>query len=250
MISPFEAGQVRRLTVERLFPTEHRATVTMCDARTNSSYSQTSIPPLSIRRTSILIRSLRSRGNHCIIPPNSFALASTVEYFRIPRNVLTVCVGKSTLFTPGADHRQRDLFEPEWEGHVTLGVFQHDPAAGKDLRQRGNSTSPVFESDEVCQTSYKDRAGKYQGQTGVTLPKLSDKQNARRRSCAIELSNVLRITALCAGIQILHAIHCQLAVFNLVVVDDEDGGFTVRLRACSKHMFRCCISVTFMIVLC
>ena len=109
-------------------------------------------------------------GDVCIIPPNSFALARTVEYFRIPRNVLTVCLGKSTYARCGIIVNVTP-FEPEWEGYVTLEFSNTTPLPAKICAGEGCAQVLFFEGDEVCQTSYKDRGGKYQGQTGVTLPK-------------------------------------------------------------------------------
>ena len=106
----------------------------------------------------------------CIIPPNSFALARTVEYFRIPRSVLTVCLGKSTYARCGIIVNVTPL-EPEWEGHVTLEFSNTTPLPAKIYANEGVAQRLFFESDEVCETSYGDRAGKYPGQTGVTLPK-------------------------------------------------------------------------------
>ena len=109
-------------------------------------------------------------GDVCIIPPNSFALASTVEYFRIPRKVLTVCLGKSTYARCGIIVNVTPL-EPEWEGHVTLEFSNTTPLPARVYANEGVAQMIFFESDEECETSYKDRGGKYQGQTGVTLPK-------------------------------------------------------------------------------
>lgn len=115
---------------------------------------------------------LRNEGNgeYVIIPPNSFALARTVEYFRIPRNVLTVCLGKSTYARCGIIVNVTP-FEPEWEGYVTLEFSNTTPLPAKIYAGEGCAQVLFFESDEPCETSYKDRNGKYQGQTGVTLPK-------------------------------------------------------------------------------
>ena len=110
------------------------------------------------------------KGDVCIIPPNSFALARTVEYFRIPRSVLTVCLGKSTYARCGIIVNVTPL-EPEWEGHVTLEFSNTTPLPAKIYANEGVAQMLFFESDEVCETSYRDRGGKYQGQTGVTLPK-------------------------------------------------------------------------------
>ena len=106
----------------------------------------------------------------CVIPPNSFALARTVEYFRIPRNVLTICLGKSTYARCGIIVNVTPL-EPEWEGHVTLEFSNTTNLPAKIYAGEGVAQMLFFESDEECETSYKDRDGKYQGQTGVTLPK-------------------------------------------------------------------------------
>jgi dCTP deaminase len=110
-------------------------------------------------------------GEVCIIPPNSFALARTVEYFRIPRSVLTVCLGKSTYARCGIIVNVTPL-EPEWEGHVTLEFSNTTPLPAKIYANEGVAQMLFFEADEVCETSYKDRGGKYLGQTGVTLPKI------------------------------------------------------------------------------
>ena len=109
-------------------------------------------------------------GDVCIIPPNSFALARTVEYFRIPRNVLTVCLGKSTYARCGIIVNVTP-FEPEWEGYVTLEFSNTTPLPAKIYANEGIAQVLFFESDEPCETSYADRGGKYQGQVGVTLPK-------------------------------------------------------------------------------
>ena len=107
----------------------------------------------------------------CIIPPNSFALARTVEYFRIPRDVLVICVGKSTYARCGIIVNVTPL-EPEWEGHVTLEFSNTTPLPGQDLRQRGRCQFLFLQGNEPCEVSYRDKAGKYQGQRGVTLPKI------------------------------------------------------------------------------
>lgn len=106
----------------------------------------------------------------CIIPPNSFVLARTIEYFRIPRNVLTICLGKSTYARCGIIVNVTPL-EPEWEGYVTLEFSNTTNLPAKIYANEGVAQVLFFEADEVCATSYKDRGGKYQGQVGVTLPK-------------------------------------------------------------------------------
>ncbi len=106
----------------------------------------------------------------CIVPPNSFVLARSLEYFRIPRDVLVICLGKSTYARCGIIVNVTPL-EPEWEGHVTLEFSNTTPLPAKVYANEGVAQVLFFESDEVCETSYKDRSGKYQGQRGVTLPK-------------------------------------------------------------------------------
>src|SRR5476651_1975936 len=106
----------------------------------------------------------------CIIPPNSFALARTVEYFKIPRNVLTICLGKSTYARCGIIVNVTPL-EPEWEGHVTLEFSNTTTLPAKIYANEGVAQMLFLESDEECEVSYKDRGGKYQGQLGVTLPR-------------------------------------------------------------------------------
>ena len=110
------------------------------------------------------------KADVCIIPPNSFALARTVEHFRIPRNVLTICLGKSTYARCGIIVNVTPL-EPEWEGHVTLEFSNTTTLPAKIYSNEGVAQIIFLESDENCETSYKDRKGKYQGQKGVTLPK-------------------------------------------------------------------------------
>jgi dCTP deaminase len=110
-------------------------------------------------------------GPVCIVPPNSFALGRSVEYFRIPRNVLTIALGKSTYARCGILTNVTP-FEPEWEGHVTLEISNTTPLPAKIYSNEGIAQVIFFESAEVCETSYADRNGKYQRQRGVTLPRL------------------------------------------------------------------------------
>ena len=112
-------------------------------------------------------------GDVCIVPPNSFALARSVEYFRIPREILTVCVGKSTYARCGIITNVTP-FEPEWEGHVTLEISNTTPLPAKIYANEGIAQVLFFESDkdDVCERSYKDKKGKYQAQRGITLPKI------------------------------------------------------------------------------
>ncbi|GIV67019.1 MAG: dCTP deaminase [Chloroflexota bacterium] len=111
------------------------------------------------------------KGEVCIIPPNSFALARTVEYFRIPRNVLTICVGKSTYARCGIIVNVTP-FEPEWEGYVTLEISNTTPLPAKIYSNEGIAQVLFFEGDEPCEISYADKKGKYQRQQGILLPRL------------------------------------------------------------------------------
>jgi dCTP deaminase len=111
------------------------------------------------------------KGDVCIIPPNSFALARSVEYFRIPRNVLTICLGKSTYARCGIIVNVTP-FEPEWEGFVTLEISNTTPLPAKIYANEGLAQVLFFEADEVCETSYADKKGKYQKQQSIVLPKL------------------------------------------------------------------------------
>jgi len=111
------------------------------------------------------------KGDHCIIPPNSFALARTVEYFKIPRNILTICVGKSTYARCGIIVNVTP-FEPEWEGYATLEISNTTPLPAKIYANEGIAQIIFLESDEECEVSYKDKKGKYQSQKKITLPKM------------------------------------------------------------------------------
>ena len=110
-------------------------------------------------------------GEVCVIPPNSFALARTVEYFRIPRGVLTVCLGKSTYARCGIIVNVTP-FEPEWEGYVTLEISNTTPLPAKIYANEGIAQVLFFEADEACQVSYADKKGKYQNQQSILLPKV------------------------------------------------------------------------------
>jgi dCTP deaminase len=111
------------------------------------------------------------KGDVCIVPPNSFALGRSVEYFRIPRTVMTICVGKSTYARCGIITNVTPL-EPEWEGYVTLEISNTTPLPARIYANEGIAQVLFFESDELCETSYRDKNGKYQSQVGVTLPKV------------------------------------------------------------------------------
>lgn len=110
------------------------------------------------------------QGDECIIPPNSFALARTVEYIRVPRNILVICLGKSTYARCGIITNVTPL-EPEWEGHITIEISNTAPLPAKIYAGEGIAQLVFLETDEICETSYQDKKGKYQGQTGITPPK-------------------------------------------------------------------------------
>ena len=170
MIEPFEPGQVRYDTDDNRLISYGTSSYGY-DVRCASEFKITNInsaivDPKDFDENSIV----DVNSDVCIIPPNSFALARTVEYFRIPRSVLTICLGKSTYARCGIIVNVTPL-EPEWEGHVTLEFSNTTTLPAKIYANEGVAQMLFFESDEVCETSYGDRAGKYQGQTGVTLPK-------------------------------------------------------------------------------
>ena len=111
------------------------------------------------------------KSDICILPPNSFALSRSYEYWKIPRNVLTICIGKSTYARCGIIINVT-AFEPEWEGHVTIEISNTTPLPAKIYANEGIAQVLFFEADEECLVSYKDKKGRYQGQTGITAPKV------------------------------------------------------------------------------
>ncbi len=170
MIEPFEPGQVREGSDGRVvsFGTSSYGYDVRCadEFKIFTNISSAVVDPKRFSPTSFV----DFQGPVCIIPPNSFALARTVEYFRIPRSVLTICLGKSTYARCGIIVNVTPL-EPEWEGHVTLEFSNTTPLPAKVYANEGVAQMLFFEADESCETSYRDRGGKYQGQRGVTLPK-------------------------------------------------------------------------------
>ncbi len=170
MIEPFEARQVRENGAGRIvsFGTSSYGYDVRCaaDFKVFTNIDSAIVDPKAFDETSFVDK----HAEVCVIPPNSFALARTVEYFRIPRNVLTICLGKSTYARCGIIVNVTPL-EPEWEGHVTLEFSNTTPLPAKIYANEGVAQMLFFESDEECETSYKDRGGKYQGQQGVTLPR-------------------------------------------------------------------------------
>ena len=170
MIEPFEPNQIRTNGKERIisFGTSSYGYDIRCanDFKIFTNINSAIVDPKNFDDNSFV----DIRSDVCIIPPNSFALARTVEFFRIPRNVLTICLGKSTYARCGIIVNVTPL-EPEWEGHVTLEFSNTTPLPAKVYANEGVAQVIFFESDEPCEISYKDRDGKYQGQKGVTLPK-------------------------------------------------------------------------------
>ena len=171
MIEPFEPGQVKSVNGGKIvsYGTSSYGYDVRCsnEFKLFTNLNHTIVDPKNFDTDSFV----DVKGEVCIIPPNSFALARTVEYFRIPRSVLTICLGKSTYARCGIIVNVTPL-EPEWEGHVTLEFSNTTPLPAKIYANEGVAQMLFFESDEVCETSYRDRGGKYQGQVGVTLPKI------------------------------------------------------------------------------
>jgi len=169
MIVPFEPGQVRKVGGEKIvsYGTSSYGYDVRCarEFKVFTNINSTIVDPKAFDEASFA----NFEGDSCIIPPNSFALARTVEWFRIPRNVLVICVGKSTYARCGVICNITPL-EPEWEGHVTLEFSNTTPLPARIYANEGVAQMLFFESDEPCETSYRDRGGKYQGQRGVTLP--------------------------------------------------------------------------------
>ena len=175
MIEPFTDGQVRDLDGQGRKVISYGVSSYGYDMRVAPEFKiftnvlSAVVDPKSFDSNSFV----EFEGDVCIVPPNSFALARSVEYFRIPRNVLTICVGKSTYARCGIITNVTP-FEPEWEGYVTLEISNTTPLPARIYANEGICQVLFFEADDddVCERSYKDKAGKYQGQVGVTLPRL------------------------------------------------------------------------------
>ena len=169
MITPFTSDQVRENNAKRIisYGTSSYGYDVRCasEFKVFTNINSAIVDPKNFDANSFI----DIEADVCIIPPNSFCLARTIEYFKIPRNVLTICVGKSTYARCGIIVNVTPL-EPEWEGHVTLEFSNTTTLPAKIYANEGVAQMLFLESDEVCSTSYADRAGKYQGQTGVTLP--------------------------------------------------------------------------------
>jgi dCTP deaminase len=170
MIEPFEGGQVRHSEQGAIisYGTSSYGYDVRCsdEFKIFTNINSAIVDPKNFDSSSFI----DIKSDVCIIPPNSFALARTVEFFRIPRDVLTICLGKSTYARCGIIVNVTPL-EPEWEGHVTLEFSNTTTLPAKIYANEGVAQMLFLGADEICETSYKDRGGKYQGQTGVTLPK-------------------------------------------------------------------------------
>ena len=170
MITPFEPNQISVVDNQKVisYGTSSYGYDIRCSNhfKVFTNINSTIVDPKAFSEKSFL----DIHSDVCIIPPNSFALASTIEYLHIPRSVLTICVGKSTYARCGIIVNVTPL-EPEWEGHITLEFSNTSPLPAKIYAGEGAAQLLFFEADSECSVSYKDRAGKYQKQTGVTLPK-------------------------------------------------------------------------------
>jgi dCTP deaminase len=167
MIEPFEEKQVRQGVVS-FGLSSYGYDIRIADEfKIFTNVNSTIVDPKRMDPASMV----DFKGPVAIIPPNSFALGRTIEYFRIPRNVMTICLGKSTYARCGIITNVTP-FEPEWEGHVTLEISNTTPLPAKVYANEGIAQVLFFEGDEPPEVSYKDRAGKYQAQRGITLPRL------------------------------------------------------------------------------
>jgi dCTP deaminase len=167
MIDPFEDRQVRAGVISYGLSSYGYDIRVADEFKVFTNINSTVVDPKNFDNRSFV----DVKADVCIIPPNSFALAKTVEYFRIPRDVLTVCVGKSTYARCGLIVNVTP-FEPEWEGYVTLEISNTTPLPAKVYANEGISQVLFFQSDETCEVSYADKKGKYQRQQGLTLPRL------------------------------------------------------------------------------
>ena len=166
MIKPFVSKQVRRGKISFGLSSYGYDARVSNEFKIFTNVNSGIVGPKVFKKESFVTK----KAKECIIPPNSFALASTIEFFKIPRDVLTICLGKSTYARCGIIVNVTPL-EPEWEGHVTLEFSNTTSLPAKIYAEEGVAQMLFFQSDDVCETSYKDRDGKYQGQKGVTLPK-------------------------------------------------------------------------------
>jgi dCTP deaminase len=167
MIRPFEEKQVRESVISYGLSSYGYDLRVADEFKIFTNVNSTIVDPKKFDARSFV----EFQGPACIVPPNSFALARSVEYFKIPRNVLTICLGKSTYARCGIIVNVTPL-EPEWEGFVTLEISNTTPLPARVYSNEGLCQIIFLESDEACETSYKDKKGKYQSQQGIVLPKV------------------------------------------------------------------------------
>ncbi len=167
MIVPFSTGQVKKGIISFGLSSYGYDIRVADEFKVFTNVNSTVIDPKCFDPQSLV----DFRGKVCIIPPNSFVLARTVEYFKIPRNILTICLGKSTYARCGIIVNVTP-FEPEWEGYATLEISNTTPLPAKIYANEGIAQIIFLEADEICERSYKDKKGKYQAQKKITLPKL------------------------------------------------------------------------------
>ncbi|MGH9400621.1 MAG: dCTP deaminase [Terriglobia bacterium] len=167
MINPFAESQVRQGVISYGLSSYGYDLRVADEFKIFTNVNSTIVDPKAFDARSLV----EFNGPVCIVPPNSFALARSVEYFKIPRSVLTVCVGKSTYARCGIIVNVTPL-EPEWEGYVTLEISNTTPLPARVYSNEGLCQIVFFESDEICEISYKDKKGKYQSQQGIVLPKV------------------------------------------------------------------------------
>ena len=167
MIEPFEGGQVKDTKVSYGLSSYGYDVRISDEFKIFTNINTTVVDPKNFDEKAFV----DFKGDVCIIPPNSFALGRSVEYFRIPRDVITICLGKSTYARCGIITNVTP-FEPEWEGYVTMEISNTTPLPAKVYANEGIAQVLFFQSDEDCLISYADRKGKYQVQKGITLPKV------------------------------------------------------------------------------
>jgi dCTP deaminase len=167
MIVPFSEGQIKKGIVSYGLSSYGYDIRVADEFKVFTNVNTTIVDPKKFDPRSLV----EVKGKFCLIPPNSFILARTVEYFKIPRNILTICLGKSTYARCGIIVNVTP-FEPEWEGYATLEISNTTPLPAKIYANEGIAQIIFLEADEICEVSYKDKKGKYQAQKKITLPKL------------------------------------------------------------------------------
>lgn len=167
MISPFEATSLRKGVISYGVSSYGYDIRVANEYKIFTNVNSTIVDPKNFESRNVV----EHKGDICIVPPNSFALARTIEYFKIPRDVLAICLGKSTYARCGIIVNVTP-FEPEFEGHITIEISNTTPLPAKIYSNEGIAQVLFFSGDEECAMSYKDKNGKYQKQTGITLPRM------------------------------------------------------------------------------